>query len=137
MTLSSNGTAYSVQCLSLTTTGDSIMPVRYDRGSVGRIKALGLRPVTIDLGGGLTWQGGVTQQRQQQLLQLMQQMESEYQTLQQSDDGKHKLAKYDERLQAQRDKGSGPAPSANGTATAPAAPPPQLAPKPKQPASGR
>lgn len=56
------------------------MAVHYERGFVGKVKELGLRPATIDIGGGVTFQGGVSQRRQIQLMQLIGELQAEYDT---------------------------------------------------------
>lgn len=58
------------------------MGVHYDRGSIGRIKEHGCRPCTIDIGGGIMFQGGVSQSRQLQLMGLMGELQREWDAIQ-------------------------------------------------------
>lgn len=50
------------------------MAVHYPKRLYGRILRSELRPVTIDAGGGIVWQGGVTQQEQFDLIKLIETM---------------------------------------------------------------
>lgn len=54
------------------------MAVHYGRGFIGKVKEMGLRPVTIDLGGGITFQGGVSQATQMELMEIMRHCSDEW-----------------------------------------------------------
>jgi hypothetical protein len=84
--------------------------VHYQKNVVGAIRRNGLRPVTIDVGGGVTWQGGVLPSEQQDLIRLMSALSDKHPESEWQDD-EYKTAVKEA---ADREAAAVPKPSVNG-----------------------
>jgi hypothetical protein len=54
------------------------MAVHYPKNFIGRCRLAKLVPVTIDVGGGICWQGGITVDEQMKLLAIMQDLSAKH-----------------------------------------------------------